>query len=65
MNQDQWSVKKLIRTIVMSATYQQESKISPVLLQKDPYNKYYARGARVSLWAEQVRDQALCISGEF
>jgi hypothetical protein len=64
MNEDQWSVKKLIRTIVMSATYQQESKIPPELLQKDPYNKYYARGARVRLSAEQVRDQALCISGE-
>ncbi|HTE07977.1 MAG TPA: DUF1553 domain-containing protein, partial [Flavitalea sp.] len=64
MNEDQWSVKKLIRRIVMSATYQQESKITPELLQKDPYNKYYARGERVRLSAEQVRDQALCISGE-
>jgi hypothetical protein len=64
MNEYQWSVKKLIREIVMSATYQQESKITPLLLQKDPYNKYYARGARVRLSAEQVRDQALCISGE-
>ena len=65
MNEDNWSVKKLIRRIVMSATYQQESKITPALLQKDPYNRYYARGARVRLSAEQVRDQALCISGEF
>jgi Protein of unknown function (DUF1553)/Protein of unknown function (DUF1549)/Planctomycete cytochrome C/Carbohydrate binding module (family 6) len=64
MNEDNWSVKKLIRTIVMSATYQQDSKISPELLQKDPYNKYYARGARVRLSAEQVRDQALFVSGE-
>ncbi len=64
MNEDNWSVKKLIRRIVMSATYQQESKISPALLQKDPYNRFYARGARVRLSAEQVRDQALCISGE-
>jgi hypothetical protein len=65
MNEDNWSVKKLIRRIVMSATYQQDSKITPGLLHKDPYNKYYARGARVRLSAEQVRDQALCISGEF
>ncbi len=49
----------------MSATYQQDSKITPSLLQKDPFNKYYARGSRVRLSAEQVRDQALCISGEF
>jgi hypothetical protein len=63
MNDDNWSMKKLIRTIVMSATYQQDSKITPELLQKDLFNKYYARGPRVRLSAEQVRDQALCISG--
>lgn len=63
MNADKWSTKKLIRKIVLSSTYMQVSKISPELLQKDPYNKFYARGARVRLSAEQVRDQALCISG--
>ncbi len=63
MNADNWSTKKLIRKIVMSNTYRQDSKISPELLQKDPYNKFYARGARVRLSAEQVRDQALYISG--
>ncbi|HRH51302.1 MAG TPA: DUF1553 domain-containing protein [Panacibacter sp.] len=63
INDDNWSTKKLIRTIVMSATYQQDSKITPELEQKDPTNKFYARGARVRLSAEQVRDQCLCISG--
>ncbi len=63
MNDDNWSTKKLIRTIVMSATYQQRSKLTPEQEQKDPYNKYYARGARVRLSAEQVRDQCLAISG--
>lgn len=63
MNNDNWQVKKLVRKIVLSATYQQASNVSKDLLQKDPYNKYYARGARVRLSAEQVRDQALCISG--
>lgn len=63
MNDDNWSVKKLLRTIVMSAGYQQDSKIASELLEKDPYNKYYARGARMRLSAEQMRDQALCISG--
>jgi hypothetical protein len=58
-----WSVKKLIRTMVMSATYRQDSRISEVLLNKDPNNKFYARSSRVRLSAEQVRDQALCISG--
>jgi hypothetical protein len=58
-----WSIKKLIRTIVLSATYRQDSKVSPELLQKDPNNKLYARSSRVRLSAEQIRDQALCISG--
>jgi Protein of unknown function (DUF1553)/Protein of unknown function (DUF1549)/Planctomycete cytochrome C/Carbohydrate binding module (family 6) len=65
MYADNWNVKRLIRRIVMSATYQQDSKITQMSLQKDPYNKYYARGSRVRLSAEQIRDQALCISGEF
>ena len=63
MNKDNWSVKKLIRTVVMSATYRQHSKVTPELLEKDPYNKFYARGARFRLSSEQIRDQALCISG--
>jgi len=63
MNDYKWSIKKLIKTIVTSAAYQQSSKLTAELQQKDPYNKYYARGARVRLSAEQVRDQSLCISG--
>jgi hypothetical protein len=63
MNEDNWSIKKLLKEIVMSATYRQDSKASPELLQKDPYNKLYARGSRVRLSAEQIRDQALAISG--
>ncbi|WP_276480350.1 DUF1553 domain-containing protein [Paraflavitalea pollutisoli] len=63
MNTDGWSLKKLMRKMVLSATYRQDSKVSKELLEKDPYNKLYARGPRVRLSAEQVRDQALCISG--
>ena len=63
MNEYNWSIKKLIRTIVLSTTYQQDSKGSDELLEKDPNNKFYARIARVRLSAEQIRDQALCISG--
>lgn len=63
MYEDNWSVKKLIRRIVTSATYMQSSKLTPELQQKDPFNRYYARGARVRLSAEQIRDQSLCISG--
>lgn len=63
MNDHQWSVKKLIKEIVMSATYRQDAKLTKELIEKDPYNKFYARGSRVRLSAEQVRDQALAISG--
>jgi hypothetical protein len=63
MNEDNWSIKKLLKEIVLSATYRQDSKASRELLQKDPYNKLYARGSRVRLSAEQIRDQALAISG--
>lgn len=60
---DHWSIKKTIRRIVRSATYRQHSGVRPELLQKDPSNKWYARGPRFRLSAEQIRDQALCVSG--
>lgn len=63
MHGDKWSLKQLIKTIVSSATYQQESKISAEQFKKDPGNRLYARYPRVRLSAEQIRDQALCISG--
>jgi len=63
MNEYNWDIKKMIKTMVMSAAYRQESKVNDELLHKDPYNKFYARGPRVRLSAEQVRDQALCVSG--
>jgi hypothetical protein len=63
MHEYGWSLKKLLREMVMSATYRQDSRITPDILEKDPFNKYYARGSRVRLSAEEVRDQALEISG--
>jgi len=63
MNGDHWNIKSLLKTMVMSATYRQDSRISDVLSEKDPNNKYYARGPRVRLSAEQVRDQTLAVSG--
>ncbi|WP_020527714.1 DUF1553 domain-containing protein [Flexithrix dorotheae] len=59
----QWSVKKLVKLIVMSNTYRQSSSVSPELLEKDPNNVFLARAPRVRLSAEQVRDQALMASG--
>ncbi len=58
-----WSVKKLLKMIVMSGTYQQSSDVNKELLEKDPYNRFMARGPRIRLSAEQVRDQALLVSG--
>jgi hypothetical protein len=63
MNDFNWSIKKLLKEIVMSATYRQDSKVSREMLEKDPYNKFFARGSRVRLSAEQLRDQALSVSG--
>ncbi len=63
METDHWSVKKLLKKMVMSATYRQQSIVSPELVAKDPYNKLLARGPRVRLSAEAVRDQALAVSG--
>lgn len=63
MEEDHWSVKKLLKTIVMSGTYQQSSKTDKEKIEKDPYNIWLSRGPRVRLSAEQVRDQALACSG--
>ncbi|MCY7351628.1 MAG: DUF1553 domain-containing protein [Cytophagaceae bacterium] len=58
-----WQPKALLKYIVTSATYRQDSKASKALLEKDPYNRLMARGPRIRLSAEQVRDQALAVSG--
>ncbi len=63
MNENKWSIKKTLKQIVLSSAYRQQSMMRPDLLEKDPSNKWYARGPRVRLSAEQVRDQALSASG--
>lgn len=63
MHEHKWSVKALLKEILMSASYQQSSKVSPELLEIDPANRYLARGPRIRLSAEQIRDQALAVSG--
>lgn len=63
MNDYKWSIKKLIKELVMSSTYRQDSKIREEIKDADPLNRYYARGPRLRLSAEQIRDQNLCISG--
>ncbi|MBE7179453.1 MAG: DUF1553 domain-containing protein, partial [Mucilaginibacter polytrichastri] len=63
MYDDNWSVKKVLKEMVMSATYRQSALSSREMLAKDPSNTWYSRGVRVRLSAEQIRDQALAVSG--
>lgn len=65
MHDFQWSTKALLKYIVSSATYQQSSVSNQKQLQIDPQNRYFARGPRIRLSAEQIRDQALVVSGLF
>ena len=58
-----WGVKDLHRLIVHSATYKQSSKATPELLARDPYNRLLARGARLRVEGEVVRDIQLAASG--
>jgi hypothetical protein len=63
MNEHNWSVKALIKDIVLSGTYRQKSESTPEMYQIDPENELYARGPRIRLGAEQIRDQALAVAG--
>ena len=58
-----WNVKRLVKQIVMSATYRQSSAAPPELYSRDPTNKYLARGPRFRLQGEFIRDTALALSG--
>lgn len=61
--QKDWNVKRLLKLVVMSATYRQDSTVTPLLREKDPENRLLARGARFRMEAEMVRDQALGAAG--
>jgi mono/diheme cytochrome c family protein len=58
-----WSVKHIHRLILNSAVYRQSSKITPKLLEIDPYNRWLARAPRIRVESEIVRDVALAASG--
>jgi len=58
-----FSMKALLKEIVMSATYRQSAVASPATLARDPDNRLFTRSPRLRLEAEQVRDQALAVSG--
>ena len=61
--ENNWDVKALHRLIVASATYQQSSRASKELLERDPENRLLARGPKTRLLAEEIRDGALAASG--
>ncbi len=58
-----WSVKHIVKQLVLSETYQQSSAFTPELLARDPQNRLLARGPRHRLDAELLRDNALTIAG--
>jgi hypothetical protein len=58
-----WSLKHIHRLIATSATYRQSSNVTPELQQHDPYNRLLARGPRVRVDGEIVRDISLAASG--
>lgn len=58
-----WNIKGILKTMVMSASYRESSKVTPDLMSQDPENRLLARGPRFRLPAEMIRDQALAVSG--
>jgi hypothetical protein len=58
-----WDIKRLIKTIVTSATYRQSSYIDQKKLTRDPENRLLARFPRYRLPADQIRDMVLATSG--
>ncbi len=61
--QHKWSMKHMLRTIVLSSTYRQSSRIPGELAEADDQNRLLARGPRFRFDAEMIRDNALAISG--
>ncbi len=58
-----WDIKRMLKQMVMSATYRQSSRITRELLEADPENRLLARAPRFRLQGEFVRDNALAASG--
>ncbi|HTU20073.1 MAG TPA: PSD1 and planctomycete cytochrome C domain-containing protein [Gemmataceae bacterium] len=63
LREDGWDIKKMMKRLVMSATYRQSSRVTKDRLAKDPQNRLLSRGPRFRLDAEMLRDQALFVSG--
>jgi hypothetical protein len=61
--QSDWDVKRFLKLLVTSAAYRQSAKVPAGQFERDPENRLLARGPRVRLTAEMVRDQALSAAG--
>lgn len=58
-----WDVKRLLKMLVMSATYRQESEVTPDRRRQDPENRLFGRASAFRLPAEMIRDNCLAASG--
>jgi len=58
-----WDIKRLVKMIVLSATYRQSSNAAKELRERDPENRLLARAPRYRLPSWMIRDQALAASG--
>lgn len=58
-----WNIKRLVKQMVMSATYRQSAKVSEKHLKTDPENIYLGRAPRERLKAELVKDMLMASSG--
>lgn len=58
-----WDVKQFVKLLVTSATYRQDSRVTPELWETDPENRLLARGPKMRLDAEVLRDEVLFLSG--
>ncbi len=62
--QDGWSIKRLLKSLVLSRTYRMASVNEPQAVQKDPDNRWLWRMNRQRLDSEAIRDGLLAVSGE-
>ncbi|MGB5356936.1 MAG: PSD1 and planctomycete cytochrome C domain-containing protein [Eudoraea sp.] len=61
--ENNWDIQDLLKKIMLSSTYQQESELTPILKIKDPENKLLARASRFRMSGEMIRDYVLATSG--
>ncbi|MEC7565683.1 MAG: DUF1549 and DUF1553 domain-containing protein, partial [Planctomycetota bacterium] len=61
--ENRWDVKRMVKMMVMSATYRQSSKVTPLVLEMDPYNRMLSHASRFRLPSHTIRDSVLATSG--